>query len=275
MMSRSWIGCASILWALTFGTLAKAAVWNEVGDAGSLPGTADVVLGIGALNQINGVVTGPPDTDMYLIRIANPATFSASGTGKLTFGPPSLLLFDASGVGVTGYMDSTNTGAAISAANVTSPGLYYLAYSAAALPFDSNFNGLWLNTPRDIERVPDGPGALNTVAMWGPTIQPFALTNYTITLTGTAYVIPGDTDGDGYVENSDLAVAISNFTGPLGGTGGKDVSAGDADGDGDVTNADLALAISNFTGPPPVPAPEPTSLALVALSGLVLTRRRR
>jgi len=51
---------------------------------------------------------------------------------------------------------------------------------------------------------------------------------------------------------------------------------GDTDGDGDVDDADLGNAFSAYTGPLSGAAvPEPTSLALLGLGGLALVRRRR
>ena len=65
--------------------------------------------------------------------------------------------------------------------------------------------------------------------------------------------LPGDTDGDGDVDNTDLLTAFGNFTGPnvdpTPPTFGKTVAEGDNDGDEDVDNTDLLTAFGNFTGP--------------------------
>lgn len=91
----------------------------------------------------------------------------------------------------------------------------------------------------------------------------------------------GDTDNDGDVDDSDLGTIFSNYTGPVGAAGGKLIATGDTDGDGDVDDADLANGFANYTGPGNSNAasyaviPEPSSLALMALGGLMITRRRR
>lgn len=53
---------------------------------------------------------------------------------------------------------------------------------------------------------------------------------------------PGDTDGDGDVDSTDLAVLLANF----GMTTGATVPDGDTDGDGDVDSTDLATLLANF-----------------------------
>ena len=82
---------------------ANAFVWNEVGDAGRLPNTAQVPVGVGPLTQINGNYGFITDVDMYKIFISDPSVFVAEVT---SFTPEDddgisdsqLSLFDANGV---------------------------------------------------------------------------------------------------------------------------------------------------------------------------------
>ncbi len=77
---KKLISICCILTVAVAGSNALGA-WTEVGDAGDLPGTAQVVAGSGPLDSIFGVMNDP-DVDMYKIYISDPAGFSAPGAGK-------------------------------------------------------------------------------------------------------------------------------------------------------------------------------------------------
>ena len=96
-------------------------------------------------------------------------------------------------------------------------------------------------------------------------------------------ILDGDTDGDYDVDNADLGRAAGNFTGS-GGSIFMTRADGDMDGDGDIDNADLGVIVGAFTGAmanlssasvsePSVP--EPGSILLLGMGGLVLLRRQR
>lgn len=85
--------------------------------------------------------------------------------------------------------------------------------------------------------------------------------------------VPGDADGDSDIDDADLAVSFSNYTGP--GGAGKTTADGDTDGDGDVDDADLAVSFSGYTGPIAPNVPEPaTAVFMLAMLSLAPRRHR-
>lgn len=90
------------------GGAALGQTWNEVGDAGDLPASAQVPLGVGSLDMINGFIFGLYDVDMYMIQINDPATFGAETVTTGTFFDTKLWLFDMHGNGVVFNNDSSS-----------------------------------------------------------------------------------------------------------------------------------------------------------------------
>ncbi|MFN3166707.1 MAG: peptidylprolyl isomerase [Phycisphaeraceae bacterium] len=105
--------------------------------------------------------------------------------------------------------------------------------------------------------------------------QPPSVDYDEVVLTTYKIVIPGDTDGDGDIDDTDLGTVFTNYTGPVGAAGGKLFADGDTDFDGDIDDTDLGTIFTNYTGPlAPASVPEPASATLLSLAGLALVRRR-
>jgi hypothetical protein len=144
---------------------APAFVWAELGDAGELPGTAQAPVGAGSLTSITGGLAAN-DTDMFLIHIFDLSAFTASTVGT-TFFDTQLWLFDSAGYGVTFNDDDVGLQSTLTNAFVPSTGNYYLALSRFDRDaLDGSGNALWLDTPFNAERPPDGPGAANPLDHW-------------------------------------------------------------------------------------------------------------
>jgi len=164
----------------------------ESGDAGDLPGTAAVVSGSGALSKIRGNLAGT-DADMFQINICSPGSFEATTVGGSTV-DTQLFLFDANGVGITHDDDDPITGvlqSRLSSLYTSSlpAGNYYLAISAYNMdPVDASNALLWLSTPFNVERFPDGPGAANPVRAW---LASGSAGAYAIALQGSCFVSTG------------------------------------------------------------------------------------
>ncbi len=89
------------------------AQWDETanggGDAGDLPSTAQITVGVGALTQIIGNATSANDADMYCIKIVDPLNFSATTVGGATW-DTQLTLFRLDGTGLLYNDDDPQSG---------------------------------------------------------------------------------------------------------------------------------------------------------------------
>ena len=182
MMKKLISICCILIVAIAAGNALGG--WTEVGDAGDLPGTAQIVAGSGPLDSIFGVMNDP-DVDMYQIYIFDPAGFSAYASGF----DPQLFLFDQAGMGVYANDDYLSLNAFLPAGDPyspTTPGIYYLAISEWNLdPFNAGgkiFSGYPIEAPT-------GPGGGNPVSYWSGGTWGHG-GEYMIELTGASYVIP-------------------------------------------------------------------------------------
>jgi hypothetical protein len=153
--------------------MATAQVWNEDGDAGDLPGTAQTPMGEGALTQINGVLDSN-DADMYCIRVQGDPPFVVATTCGGTEIDTQLWLFTADGLGLSCNDDDPGDcglQSTITAQCIPAAGQYLIAVSHYDHdPVDAGDQLLFLNSPFSIEHCPpDGPGAANPIAGWSGT----------------------------------------------------------------------------------------------------------
>ncbi len=131
MRNRFTTGLA-LLALLTFAPAVSAQNWEEVGDAGELPGTAQLTLGVGPLTAISGEISSNTDADMYQIFLTGGATFSASTVGQPgTLSDTQLFLLDAAGFAVYANDDESpfTDRSTLPAGHLLTPttaGLYFL-----------------------------------------------------------------------------------------------------------------------------------------------------
>lgn len=190
---------------------APAAVLVEAGDAGDLPGTAQLAAGVAPsgtpLDAITGVAqdcgVGSCDQDMFKIYISDPANFSASTNNSETLLDDTMLyVFDGNGRGVlaTDDIDGFNYKSSLAAGSLgASPaGVYYLAVSKG---FNTPVSGLPADESKEIFIASSlggattaigatGGGAANPVVGWYLFPLDDAGGAYRINLTGATFLVP-------------------------------------------------------------------------------------
>lgn len=162
--------------------------WTEIGDAGELPGTAQVVYGSGPLVTITGAYgTGADGADMFLIKIVDPAGFSAASVAA---GDTQLYLFDAAGMGIYANDDIPASLNSVlppgDTYSPTTPGLYYLAITGAPRDPVSTGGRIFPDQPWTAVHGPTGPGGGSPISSWIGSTS--AASGYTIELTGAAHI---------------------------------------------------------------------------------------
>ena len=189
-MRRMHAALAAIA-GLTLGGAAQAQSWEEQGDAGQLPVTAQFVAGSGPVTAINGNL-GLDDVDMYVLDITSPTTFSAS-TVNTTVVDTQLYLFRLDGTGIV--MDDDDPSGTTLQSTLSStftaslaPGTYLLAVSGYDMDPMAAGLEIWADTPFAVERAPDGLNPSGAVDSWGD--LGFDEGPYSITLTGTSFTAP-------------------------------------------------------------------------------------
>jgi hypothetical protein len=199
MMKASLLACAA---GALLAASAHAQVWNEAGDAGDMPGTAQTVAGAGALTDIFGAVSVTSDADIYRIRIANPAAFSATTnllTGTMT--DTTLYLFNLDGTGIAKNDDvsGSNFLSDLPAGNALysslAPGDYYLAVAGFAFaPFYVNPPSTIADLIFDVNNFTGviGPqaGAAGMPILGWANAGMYDSGTYHVTLTGAEFVVP-------------------------------------------------------------------------------------
>ena len=116
---------------ISIATTAAAVTWNEIGDAGNTPLTAQTPIGSGALNTIIGTLSPATDTDVFRIYIPDPNVFAIDMTGTVLSvdNDTELWVLDAAG-----NLVFNNDGWTLSHVNAgdlgSSPaGIYLIAYN--------------------------------------------------------------------------------------------------------------------------------------------------
>ena len=167
--------------------VAQAQAVTEVGDAGSLPATAQAIPG--QVDSITGRLDTLDQEDLYGICLAGGQTFSASTLGS-DIADTQLFLFDAAGRGLYANDDSADSLQAVLPAGISltpeQGGVYYLGISS----FDADpvsaagpiFGGeVLIDDVRYF--VPAPPGGDAPVSDW--TLMGTYIGGYRIELTGT------------------------------------------------------------------------------------------
>ena len=143
---------------ISIATTAAAVTWNEIGDAGNTPLTAQTPIGSGALNTIMGTISSVTDTDVFRIYIPDPSIFSITMNGTDLIGSgddTELWVMNALGSLVfndddsgPGWLSQVNAGALAGQPG----GIYLIAYNQfSTIPISSQLNPIigwsFLNNP--------------------------------------------------------------------------------------------------------------------------------
>lgn len=236
-VNRSWNfptgnGAGGSVHLIIHAGLVPSSSWNEeIGiEAGDVPSIAAEVVGNGDLTTILGGFSAQ-NRDMFKIQLCDPSAFQIIGSMTDDVGvtrTPRLFLFDSNGHGVLAVSGPGGGGVVLSSSTLAI-GDYFIAVSnlcpgeivgVEPFPYDATDQLLWNSLPGNgVPVAPNGPGAGNSIAYWGPRQSCHNVDSYDfkLTLTGACYLgssptnCPADLDHDGVVGIQDLAAILSAF----------------------------------------------------------------
>jgi len=187
--------------ALVFATASPAGAQStvtEIGDAGSLLTTAQVIRG--PVDEITGTLATLDQEDVYGLCLAGGQTFSATTAGS-DIADTQLFLFDSTGHGVYANDDDATSLQSTLPAGIslapTQGGIYYLGVSSfdadPLSPSGTIFDGLVLIDGVGYQ-VPAPPGGEQPLSDW--TLMGTYTGGYRIQLTGTTSGCAPTSKGD-------------------------------------------------------------------------------
>jgi len=145
---------------------AAAISFNEIGDAGDLPGSSQVAGALPLLTTITGSIGSSTDVDMFAITFNQAGTFSATTTHLGTLLDSQLFLFKSTGLGVVANDDSPITVGSTIPGTAVNPGLYFLGVSSFDVDPASSGGLIFPSFPFTGVFGPTGPGGANAITHW-------------------------------------------------------------------------------------------------------------
>jgi len=168
-MKKTRLHAAAATLALAMSSTSIAATVVEIGDAGDLASTANVVTALSP-SIILGNVSAPNDADLFALRLTAGTFFRATtvaASGSPAIADTQLFLFSPSTTGIR-YNDDIETIDFFSSISFTpaETGIYYLGISAIDFnPRDAQDNFIYVRDPLDSTATPK-ESAYGPLASW-------------------------------------------------------------------------------------------------------------